>query len=139
MPPINPLQPTKKSPAIEDMLEVIMRRTSTILEGKCASCSTKTLMFRDAPSINEYRISGMCQRCQDTFYESPELQKTLIRYLHALMKKTIIEFELNRLTTNNDDMNRYAADIILNQVKIALSVVSYDRIAIAKAASLDES
>ena len=60
------------------MNEKIMRKArfgeevDRVKEGKCALCGkkidTKT-EFRDALSIREYAISGLCQKCQDGVFE----------------------------------------------------------------------
>ena len=38
--------------------------------GRCARCGIAiwTVPFRDELSMREYRISAMCQECQDAFY-----------------------------------------------------------------------
>ena len=40
--------------------------------GKCPFCGSTKIYpkdFRDALSLKEYTISGMCQKCQDDFFE----------------------------------------------------------------------
>ena len=40
-------------------------------QGVCVTCGTSVVgEFRDALSAKEYRISGMCQECQDNFFGS---------------------------------------------------------------------
>ena len=34
-------------------------------QDKCVTCGEDITEFRDELSISEYRISGMCQKCQD--------------------------------------------------------------------------
>ena len=38
-------------------------------QGKCSTCSAEIdHNFRDELSLKEYKISGMCQDCQDSFF-----------------------------------------------------------------------
>ena len=39
-------------------------------QGLCAICSKpiKDTVFRNKLSVKEFRISGMCQKCQDKFF-----------------------------------------------------------------------
>jgi hypothetical protein len=65
------MTPTEKSPAIENMLERIGGRTTAITGNKCIpapiGCGQPILGFNDPRSEREYRISGLCQKCQDEF------------------------------------------------------------------------
>lgn len=51
------------------------KEVDRIEKGLCAWCSSLILLlpeyseFRDERSKNEYRISGLCQKCQDGFYQ----------------------------------------------------------------------
>jgi phosphoribosylaminoimidazole (AIR) synthetase len=36
--------------------------------GRCTMCGGEVTEFRDALSRQEYRISGMCQKCQDEVF-----------------------------------------------------------------------
>ncbi len=48
------------------------RQVDNIKSGRCATCSNPvngSQDFRDALSIKEYGISGMCQRCQDEVFD----------------------------------------------------------------------
>ena len=36
----------------------------------CPSCKQKITEFRDSQSIAEYKISGLCQKCQDRLFGS---------------------------------------------------------------------
>lgn len=51
------------------------RQENTAL-GKCIEppfgCGKPINHFRDEQSAKEYRISGMCQKCQDAFFVEPE-------------------------------------------------------------------
>lgn len=69
---------TKKSPEIERLMEDVSkaaggsgRRTS----GKCPTCAREfdpDAEFVDDLSRREYRISGMCQECQDSVFNQDE-------------------------------------------------------------------
>ena len=43
-------------------------------EGKCPSCSAKVEVgeFRDEISVREFKISGLCQKCQDEVFGAEE-------------------------------------------------------------------
>ena len=63
-------KPTKKAPALEKFLEDAFGRTTAIKADVCAFCGKEATYFKDALSRKEYRISGLCQVCQDkTFGE----------------------------------------------------------------------
>lgn len=40
--------------------------------GECPICGKKIIGFRDALSLKEFRISGMCQECQDGVFGAGE-------------------------------------------------------------------
>ena len=41
-------------------------------EGGCSFCPSKyPLEFKDLLSFKEYKISGLCQKCQDEVFEGP--------------------------------------------------------------------
>ena len=51
---------------------------------KCPTCEQEIGEFRDELSLREFRISGMCQSCQDGFFEIGEFRKeirTLIKLI----------------------------------------------------------
>lgn len=50
-------------------------RQAVIDSGRCPTCGQPIGVFRDALSAKEFRISGMCQKCQDDVFteEPPEL------------------------------------------------------------------
>ena len=62
------------------MNEEIMKATGfekevkRIQQNLCPFCREKIRMnsFRDALSVKEYQISGLCQQCQDDFFEEKE-------------------------------------------------------------------
>ena len=64
--------PTKKSTAIEQMLEKVSGRTTAVTGMRCVrapiGCGMPVTGFKDALSEREYRISGLCQKCQDAFF-----------------------------------------------------------------------
>lgn len=39
-------------------------------EDRCVFCKQKVGEFKNEESIREYRISGVCQDCQDRFFDS---------------------------------------------------------------------
>lgn len=47
------------------------REVEKVEQGKCPFCNTPIgeQFFRDALSRREYRISGLCQKCQDSFFK----------------------------------------------------------------------
>lgn len=52
-----------------------MGRTTCIENGECVTCGCDAHFpdgFRDQLSKKEYAISGMCQKCQDSVFDSPE-------------------------------------------------------------------
>lgn len=70
----NFMKPTKKSPAIENLLSQITgaNRQKTITDNRCVpppiGCGGPATEFRNDLSRREYSISGLCQKCQDTFF-----------------------------------------------------------------------
>tara|TARA_R110002051_G_scaffold1143_2_gene5784 strand:- start:168 stop:422 length:255 start_codon:yes stop_codon:yes gene_type:complete len=67
------MNPTNKSQPMEDLLAILggSPRKEVITTGRCMSCKTDSITedsFRDDLSIKEYKISGMCQKCQDDFF-----------------------------------------------------------------------
>ena len=63
-------EPTKKSPEIDSLLKVITsrNRVDTIKADMCMTCDGSATEFKDNLSRREYRISGMCQTCQDSIF-----------------------------------------------------------------------
>jgi hypothetical protein len=45
------------------------RRSKAIPANLCVFCETPNTNFRDQLSQREYRISGMCQNCQDNYFK----------------------------------------------------------------------
>jgi len=66
---------SKKHPVIESLLEeissVIGTPRSVAFKGRtCVMCSGSAATFKNAISEKEYTLSGMCQKCQDEFFDS---------------------------------------------------------------------
>ena len=68
--------PTLKSPAIDALIDSMLPtrkgRRESIVANRCALCSDVVNGFRDLLSVKEYRISGMCQQCQDRTFGGDE-------------------------------------------------------------------
>ena len=47
------------------MKQVFPEEMKRIAEGLCPFCKQKIGEFRDALSLKEFHISGLCQNCQD--------------------------------------------------------------------------
>ena len=67
------IEPTVKAEAIDDtILDLFGKdRKETIRSGKCMTCGFDEVTedsFKDAVSLKEYSISGMCQYCQDACF-----------------------------------------------------------------------
>lgn len=64
------MTPTPKSPAIDALLTELtgISRQEAMQKRICTCCKKPILGFRDALSEKEYRISGMCQHCQDQVF-----------------------------------------------------------------------
>lgn len=59
-----------KSPQVVDALEHMFPGTrAAIKAGKCPVCSKPILKFKDLLSVKEYRLSGLCQQCQDEVFQ----------------------------------------------------------------------
>lgn len=67
-------QPTDKAPGMEQVIKDIsgVDRVAIINNDHCATCDNPNLAFRDTLSQKEYRISGMCQDCQDQVFGKEE-------------------------------------------------------------------
>jgi len=68
------LSATLKHPEIEAMLSSLtgVSRVGAVAEASCALCHGSASSFRDSLSAKEYTISGMCQSCQNDFFEQFE-------------------------------------------------------------------
>lgn len=47
---------------------IVPQRQDAIALEACVSCPATHVTFRDRESVTEYKITGMCQECQDEFY-----------------------------------------------------------------------
>lgn len=67
-------EPTKKNEAIEQTLTSTFgfNRRASIRGDRCVpapiGCGGPATEFKDEVSRREYRISGLCQKCQDAFF-----------------------------------------------------------------------
>lgn len=62
----------ERDPAIQNFIEAVFpEETQNIKEGKCPFCAEPINMddFKDDLSRKEFEISGMCQKCQDDFFD----------------------------------------------------------------------
>jgi len=64
-------EPTKKSEVINKLVSQFAGRSReiTIKGNRCMMCGGLAESFRDQLSAKEYRISGMCQECQDMVWK----------------------------------------------------------------------
>ncbi len=64
--------PTPKSPEIERLLEGFSGRTTAIKADRCVDepvgCGKPVGDFEDDRSEDEYRLSGLCQICQNDLF-----------------------------------------------------------------------
>ena len=73
---MEPIEP--KAPGIEKALEDLAQfgfgrsRKSSMETQTCVSCGKSAIEFKDELSAREYKISGLCQVCQDEFFCSEE-------------------------------------------------------------------
>lgn len=61
-------KPSEKSSIMNDFISRLFGkdRLTTISQNKCMSCGNKVGAFKSALCEREYKISGLCQSCQDT-------------------------------------------------------------------------
>jgi|TARA_R100000049_G_C1884613_1_gene39797 hypothetical protein len=63
---------------INDIAEMIGKEAfgesprQRVIEGRCVTCNNPVREFRDALSVKEHGISGMCQVCQDDVFGGGE-------------------------------------------------------------------
>lgn len=68
---VKPMQ--NKTEEMKQSIESMFPGTLKAIEDKkCPGCKQSIGDFRDALSIKEYGISGLCQDCQDTIWGKPE-------------------------------------------------------------------
>ncbi len=65
------IQPTIKSKEINQLLDSVTGRSriQAVNDKICVTCDETNVSFKDEISVIEYSISGMCQTCQDNFFE----------------------------------------------------------------------
>ena len=73
------MKATDKSPEIMYLINSFLpsniTREYAISEALCVTCDESDIgyySFRDTLSVDEYQISGMCQKCQDNIWNSDE-------------------------------------------------------------------
>ncbi len=64
---------SEKHPVIESILEELSSvigtpRSVAFSERLCVMCGGEAASFKNAISEKEYRLSGMCQKCQDSIF-----------------------------------------------------------------------
>ena len=66
------MEPTKKAPSLTDLLETVYGRTTAIEGNNCIpppiGCGLPITGFDNDLSLKEYRISGLCQSCQNEVF-----------------------------------------------------------------------
>ena len=64
--------PTDKNVEIDSALNMLnpegKGRRESISADVCVFCNGSAAKFKDALSVKEYRISGLCQKCQDEVF-----------------------------------------------------------------------
>ena len=63
-----PLPPDLSKP----VFTLFPQMADRLLANKCATCEQNIGEFRDEISAKEFGISGMCQDCQDAFFQVSE-------------------------------------------------------------------
>jgi hypothetical protein len=66
------MKATWKAKRIDDLLTAFTGndRATSVVENTCAVCNGVADSFVDDLSKREYKISGMCQKCQDAVFNS---------------------------------------------------------------------
>lgn len=66
------LKPSEKSKEMTQFLELMAGRDTSIYNKSCVNppfgCGQLITSFRDELSKREYKISGLCQKCQDKIF-----------------------------------------------------------------------
>lgn len=68
--------PTEKAVKIDEMIDSVLEivngkgkgRRESITTDMCVFCNNPATEFKDELSKREYRISGLCQKCQDEVF-----------------------------------------------------------------------
>ena len=65
--------PTKKALPLEQALDNLLPfpHRESIRHDRCSCCNGDATNFDDALSVREYAISGFCQTCQDSVFNTP--------------------------------------------------------------------
>jgi len=63
--------------AFDDKARKFQEMIRAAAKGLCPFCRCRPKLYEfDSPvSIHEFQMSGLCQRCQDTFFEESENEK----------------------------------------------------------------
>jgi len=61
-------EPTPKAPEVKAFIDALFGRSAAIETDHCSNCHKEAIEFRDEKSYQEYRISGLCQVCQDDVF-----------------------------------------------------------------------
>ena len=62
------MEPAPKVKGIADFLDAVFDRTNKIENSECTTCGEPVGEFWNETSRKEYALSGMCQACQDAFF-----------------------------------------------------------------------
>ncbi len=64
------MKKTEKADGIDEFItrNFGVDRGECIEANNCTMCEATDVTFRDSLSVKEYRISGMCQTCQDRVF-----------------------------------------------------------------------
>lgn len=54
--------------AAKPVAGIMPEASQLVRDGSCPICREKVMSFRDELSVQEFRISGMCQACQDAVF-----------------------------------------------------------------------
>lgn len=77
------LDPSLEHKPVDDIFPDAHRQISQVL-GTCASppygCGKKVTGFRDEVSAREYKITSICQECQDRLYEEEPDEEEFARF-----------------------------------------------------------
>lgn len=70
------MKPTEKSAGIDTFLKTFGLDRKTAIESEtcvlCGAMVNPETSFKDELSLKEYRISGMCQKCQDEIFNDED-------------------------------------------------------------------
>ena len=66
------MKPAPKSKSLNQLLNGVFNREACITHDVCVDCGESAEDFRDALSIKEFSLSGLCQICQDSVFGTEE-------------------------------------------------------------------